>query len=113
MVEGRKPAGGGWIFRSFDPSFITEPPVGVVGETFHWQIKVHDPHGVFNPVLEFNGLPDWLHLDQDTLIGIPPDAVEYEFEVCCTYTALRYSKTKETLKLSQVFTIQIEREREY
>ncbi|KAJ3044841.1 hypothetical protein HDV00_000718 [Rhizophlyctis rosea] len=101
VVEARKTADGGWIFKEFERRITgNEPnPVAYVGVKYVYEPKVYDPQ-IKSPKVVFHSpwLPNWLRWEDNILAGIPlPDAKNCSITVVASYfhgeTSFRLEKT--------------------
>ncbi|KAI9006919.1 hypothetical protein DFJ74DRAFT_379708 [Hyaloraphidium curvatum] len=89
MVEAKKTADGGFIFREFERKIVgPEPPaVAHVGSRFRYEPRIFDPQ-TSSPKVTFKSpnLPDWLRWESNVLTGIvPPDAMPVDIQVLGHY----------------------------
>ncbi|KAJ3037916.1 hypothetical protein HK097_003338 [Rhizophlyctis rosea] len=89
VVEARKTADGGWIFKEFERRITgVEPnPVAYVGVRYGYEPKVYDPQ-IKSPKVVFHSpwLPPWLRWEDNVLTGVPtPDARNCSITVLASY----------------------------
>jgi len=101
IIEAKKTADGGWIFKEFERKIAgPEPsPVAYIGVKYTYQPKIYDPQ-IRSPKAVFRSpwLPNWLTWENNVLTGIPDDnAQECEITVIASYyhgdSAYRLEKT--------------------
>jgi len=101
IIEAKKTADGGWIFKEFERKIAgPEPnPIAYVGVKYTYQPKIYDPQ-IRSPKAVFHSpwLPSWLSWENNVLTGIPDEnAQECEITVIASYyhgdSAYRLEKT--------------------
>jgi len=101
IIEAKKTADGGWIFKEFERKIAgPEPsPIAYIGVRYTYQPKIYDPQ-IRSPKAVFHSpwLPSWLTWENNVLTGIPDEtAQECEITVIASYyhgdSAYRLEKT--------------------
>ncbi|KAJ3292921.1 hypothetical protein HK104_004899 [Borealophlyctis nickersoniae] len=96
VVEARKTADGGWIFKEFERKITgCDPsPIAYVGIRYVYEPKVYDPQIKITPaarqgpkvVFHSPWLPNWLGWENNVLVGVPPpDAKNCFLTVIASY----------------------------
>lgn len=89
IIEAKKTADGGWIFKEFERKIAgPEPsPIAYIGIRYTYQPKIYDPQ-IRSPKAVFHSpwLPSWLSWENNVLTGIPDEtAQECEIKVIASY----------------------------
>jgi len=89
IIEAKKTADGGWIFKEFERKIAgPEPnPIAYVGVRYTYQPKIYDPQ-IRSPKAVFHSpwLPSWLSWENNVLTGIPDEnAQDCEITVVASY----------------------------
>ncbi|CAG8641122.1 8914_t:CDS:2, partial [Paraglomus occultum] len=74
-IEAKKTPTGGWVFREFKRKIVGVPDkYAYVGVPYAYAPRVWDPQvnaKSIKAVFAFEGLPDWLHADNNVISGTP------------------------------------------
>ncbi|ORX59341.1 hypothetical protein BCR36DRAFT_317480 [Piromyces finnis] len=89
IIEAKKTADGGWIFKEFERKIAGPEPStkAIVGKKYTYQPRIYDPQ-IRSPKVVFHSpwLPSWLSWENNVLSGIPDETAEdCEITVIASY----------------------------